>query len=611
MGRQAHWKADRVEGPPHEALPGEHQQPHDQRPDAGVAPIAPVRPGTRLQPGGRVLPLVVPLLLQRVGDVQAPVLVGRAQEDGHAAADRHRDGDQHAGQEHPAVSADALLHHLEALRRAGHHQDDHVRRPGIGEAEGDDPRRPQGAGPEAADDGVGGDDGTGEPGDPPFADDAGDPQVEEEGQAQVEERDPGRESEEPEPEADEGEAAGEEEDGGAVGHDLVPFAGVHLRRQTQGAAPDGDDVPPPVPQADDHQGDEGAQPLEGEGRRRARPRTHQRVRVAAPRQRRDDLVGHVDEVVEADPQGHVAADEVGEPEHHEADAEAHLRDLAEQVDVLPAHVDRVQGVVAGQTVVDADDEGEEETEPEDPVAEQGLDQTGARAFVGVVLDHGDGQLHHRVDEPLVVDPLLAQDDGDRDHGDPETHRHRPPADQQDRQPHPPRHRAVAGPFVETADVLEVMGGYHPARNVGDHRLGPGVLRGDVVGHGGDVGQQVVGQAVGGDAGADDPHHVDLGQLGRRQHPVALEESQQGVHDQRHQEQHEVGADGVVPGGESSDAEDVGGVVEPRPDDDAPEGADDEPAVGAAEDARCVHASRGQASAPSAAGRKPVRVGSTL
>ena len=187
------------------------------------------------------------------------------------------------------------------------------------------------------------------------------------------------------------------------------------------------------------------------------------------------------------PQRHVTADEVGEADHHEADAHANSDRLAKDVEVAAADVDGVEGEVASEAVLHADDEGQGEPQPEQPVPEQRLDQGGSSTLI-IVLNHGDGQLHHRVDEPFVVDPLLAQDDDDGDHRHVKAQYQWQPVEQR-RQPQSPGHGAVAAALVEIPQQLRVLGGDGPVRCVGKYELAPVVLGGGVVGEAGNLGQE--------------------------------------------------------------------------------------------------------------------------
>ena len=126
----------------------------------------------------------------------------------------------------------------------------------------------------------------------------------------------------------------------------------------------------------------------------------------------DAFLYHVQQVEKPQAEGDIGVDKVRKAEHQEVDADVERGRAAKKLDagLEGKGGDEVEVVMQGVGAVEQ--EGQQQAAPHDGVAKKGFE-----AFLlAVVLDHGEGDLGQRKNEPFVVNPLAAQDGYGRDNG---------------------------------------------------------------------------------------------------------------------------------------------------------------------------------------------------
>ena len=187
-----------------------------------------------------------------------------------------------------------------------------------------------------------------------------------------------------------------------------------------------------------------------------------------------------------------------------------------------------------------------------------------------------------INEPLALDPLLPQNDGDRDHGQVHGGDEGEPV-KQGCQPHPPRYAASEGSaFVEVLYIGEFPEGDDPVGDVRQQQFAPVVFGRGVVDDAGDVGEQEGGESPFGNGGGDDPHDIDEGQLGPAQHPGAAQQAEEGVEEQDQEEEEDDGGGSVEVGGDAGAVQHHVAIRHSAADGGSPQSADEERANGRSE-----------------------------
>ena len=237
---------------------------------------------------------------------------------------------------------------------------------------------------------------------------------------------------------------------------------------------------------------------------------------------------------EGDPQGH----EVAHPDDRQVEAEGHPHLPLEQAEGAGQGQGLDAVVVGGEGVPRVQQQGHGEAEPHEPAPQQGAEEAGG---LPRVLGHGQGQAGQRKEEPLVVDPLAAQEhrqaEDDPVEGGHEGHPH----GQGEGPGRPGDGHALGKALVEVLHGLGVRG-RHPGVLV-LHEEGPPLVLGTGVVHGaGDDRQEVAGEA-GDDRRTDQHHPVDGDHLGAREGQPPVERPEDGHGHGGHGEEEEDCDDG--------------------------------------------------------------------
>ena len=126
-----------------------------------------------------------------------------------------------------------------------------------------------------------------------------------------------------------------------------------------------------------------------------------------------------------------------------------------------------------QTDHRADDHRHGKAQPHGAAAKKGPDEATAR----VLLDHGQIQLHYRIDQALLLDPLPPQHDHQTNHGHVQRHDQGQPA-QNGLEPDLPGNVGgfAPGAFEKGANRAVVVR-YYPGGDVGGNLVEPVVFRG--------------------------------------------------------------------------------------------------------------------------------------
>ena len=284
---------------------------------------------------------------------------------------------------------------------------------------------------------------------------------------------------------------------------------------------------------------------------------------------------------EPEPQGHVAVEQVGKtdqaqiehhdesgavPEEHEGGAHEALTGKAGEAGE------------GGEVNVDGIDhpqrKGNGEPDPHHPVSEKRLDQRKAL----VVLDHLQRDLDQGIDQPFLLQPLPAQDDHGAHHREIDRDDEQAPVEQ-GLEPGAPGNGLSRGEaLVEVLHGIRVPGGY-PAGHVRVHQLGPFVFGRGVVVEAGEDGEEVLGEADGGNGGGDHRHDVDRGQFGRAEGQAPPEAAQRDIDHPDKEEEEEEGGRGVEVVGQERPLHDHVGVGDRRGDQQRQERADQHRAQG--------------------------------
>ena len=141
--------------------------------------------------------------------------------------------------------------------------------------------------------------------------------------------------------------------------------------------------------------------------------TEQRIDFLDSQIGEDALLDDIEQVEEAQAEEDISVDEIGKAQHLEAQNERDSNGIPEKGKVRSPIEARDGGEIGVEPVEALEDGRYGKTQPHQRIFEKRLDQRGPG---GGILDHGKGHLDHGKDEALVLDPLLAQDHHNGDHG---------------------------------------------------------------------------------------------------------------------------------------------------------------------------------------------------
>ena len=315
-------------------------------------------------------------------------------------------------------------------------------------------------------------------------------------------------------------------------------------------------MPPRRPQHESDQDHEGPGLLVHDRRGAASGVPHVAAADVQADAREDPGLHDAQDVEEPDAEGDPQRHQVAHADDRKIEAKGHPHLSLEQAE----GTDHGQGlnavVVGGEGVPGVQQQGHDEPQPHQPASQQGADEAPG---LPRVPGHGQRQARKRKEQPLVPDPLAAQQHRQAEDDPVEDGHEGHPRGKGEGPGRPGKGHALGKSLVEELHGLGVRGRHPRMLMLREQRL-PVVLGAGVVHGPGDDRQEVAGET--GDDGRTDQHHpVDGDHLGGGEGQPVVERSESRHDHGGHGEEEQDGDDGDGATGElrSLDHEDRPGA----------------------------------------------------